>query len=209
MSPDLYIICPLEIEARALLTLDRVDPARLLISGPGQAVTGAVAQAKAAGAKSVLLAGFCAGLAATPIAPPIAEVRTEDGAARRATIRTGTARAVSIVGVDRLLTTPRHKAALRAKCGAELADTESHHFAAACEEMGLAWGVVRAVSDGPQDALPEESAGWIDAEGRTRTAQVMLDVVRRPSLVGRVRTLARASRLAAAGLRDGVSEAIG
>lgn len=208
MSPDLYIICPLEIEARALLTLDAVDPARLLISGPGRAVTGAVAQAKAAGAGSVVLAGFCAGLAPTPIAPPIAEVRAENGAARRPTIRTGTARPVSIVGVDRLLTTPHEKAALREKSGAELADTESHHFAAACEELGLAWGVVRAVSDGPQDALPQESAGWIDAEGRTLTAQVMLDVVRRPSLVGRVRALARASRLAAAGLRDGVLEAI-
>lgn len=207
MGPDLYIICPLEIEARALLTLESVDPARLLISGPGRAVTGAVAQAKAAGAGSVVLAGFCAGLAPTPIAPPIAEVRAENGAARRPTICPGAARAVSIVGVDRLLTTPEEKASLRAQSGAELADTESHHFAAACEELGLSWGVVRAVSDGPNDALPTECAGWIDAEGRTRTTQVLADLARRPSLALKVRTLARASRLAAAGLRDAVREA--
>lgn len=208
MIPDLYIICPLEIEARALLTLDGVDPARLLISGPGRAVAGAAAQVKAAGATSVILAGFCAGLAPTPIAPPISEVRTEDGAARRPTIRGGTARAVSIVGVDRLLTTPGEKAALRASSGAELADTESHHFAAACEELGLSWGVVRAVSDGPQDALPAQSANWIDAQGRTRTAQVLLDIARQPTLAPRVRALARSSRFAAAGLRDAVLEAI-
>ncbi len=207
MTPDLYIICPLELEARALLTMSAVDPARLLISGPGRAVAGAVAQAHAAGAKSIILAGFCAGLAATPIAPPIGQVRTEAGVAYDAAIRNGP-RPVTLVGVDRIIATPGDKAWLHQNAKAELADMESHHFAAACIELNLPWGVVRAVSDGPDAGLPPETMDWIDPQGRTRTTQVLIDVIRRPALAPQLRTLARDTRRAAAGLRDAVAEAI-
>lgn len=202
-----YIICPLEIEARALLTLAGMDPARVIVSGPGVAVAQGVEVAHGAGATSVVLAGFGAGLAATPLAPPIGAVVDEEGRAFAPTIRVG-GRAVRIVGVDRIVLTPAQKASLRARSGAELADTESHHFARACVERGLEFGVVRAVSDGPNDELPEEAANWIDAQGRTLAARVLLDLARRPALIPRLRALARASRHAAAGLRDGVEEAI-
>lgn len=189
--------------------MDAVDPARLLISGPGRAVAGAVAQAHAAGARSIILAGFCAGLAATPIAPPISEVRTEAGASYTPTVRAGPGPgAATLVGVDRIIATPGDKAWLRQNARAELADMESHHFAAACAECNLPWGVVRAVSDGPETSMPPETMDWIDPMGRMRTSQVLIDVLRRPKLAPQLRTLARDSRRAAAGLRDAVAEAI-
>ncbi len=207
MNDGLFIICPLEIEAKAVLSLDAVDAARVLISGPGRAVVAAAEHAVAEGARALLLAGFGGGLASTLDAPAVGEVVDEEGRFWRPTMRTGPG-PVRLVGVDRIVPTPRDKASLAEQSGAALADCESHHFAEFCAARKLDWGVVRAVSDGPDDSLPEESARWVDDVGRVRTWRVVLDVARRPALLSTMRDLAHASRSASRALREAVEGAL-
>lgn len=90
---------------------------------------------------------------------------------------------VTLLGSDAVIHSPRAKAALGERTGADLVDTESHHFAPACEAAGLRWAIVRAVSDGPEDALPRGVETWVDSQGRTKPNAVAMACLTRPWLI--------------------------
>lgn len=147
---------------------------------------------------ALILAGVCGGLAHTAPLPSIARVIDEHGHAWAGGIgfAPGATGAVTLVGVDRIVATPADKAALARGTGAAIVDMESHAFAALCESLGVRWSVVRGVSDTPDESLPAEVLGWIDAEGRSRAGRAVLDMARRPSLIPHmIRVLRRSSRV--------------
>lgn len=205
------IVCPLEIERRAVARAIRAarvnENLALLCSGPGPAAVRStlekmqVGQSRAAAGPKrllphvVILAGLAGGLESRDpgVVPRIGRVvdfagngwTTWEGAAAGAT--------AVLAGVDRAVNTPGEKRSLRERTGAALVDTESHAFADVCEAAGVAWCVVRGVSDGPDESLPVQASNWVDARGRTRAARVALDVLRRPALIGDLRRLGVAS----------------
>ena len=107
-----------------------------------------------------------------------------------------------------VVTTPAQKRELGREHGAALVDLESSAFAAAAESRGWRWGIVRGVSDGPEDRLPAAIRGWVDERGRARPAKVCLALVRRPGILGSVTRLARRSRAAMAAVARVLDETL-
>jgi nucleoside phosphorylase len=99
-----------------------------------------------------------------------------------------------VVQTAAAVTTPQQKQDLSRRTGAALVDLESAAFAAAAETRGWRWAVVRGVSDGPDDRLPESVGDWVDERGRARLAKVCAWLVRKPLDLGCVARLARRSR---------------
>lgn len=139
----------------------------------------------------VILAGAAGGLLACEDLPPIARVVDEHGGAW--TPFAADPSGLTLIGVDSIISTPGDKRALAARTGAAIVDMECHVFAARCEEMGVAWSVVRGVSDTPEETLPQEVLGWITPSGDTRTGRAIMDMVRRPRLVGHIAGVVRRS----------------
>lgn len=109
---------------------------------------------------------------------------------------------VTVLGVDHVVPTPRAKQALGERTGAELVDMESHHFAAACERLGIRWAIVRGVSDGPDDALPPGVERFVGPDGATRPAAVAAACLRRPWLLPGLLRLRGASARALAAMSE-------
>lgn len=142
---------------------------------------------------AVILAGACGGLGETHDVPAIARVIDEHGGGW--TPRLGAHESgVTLIAVDRVVATPDQKRALALRTGAAIVDMESHAFAARCEHLGVAWGIVRGVSDTPDETLPGEVLSWITPEGGTRTVKAALDLARKPSLVPHVVGVMRRAR---------------
>ncbi len=102
----------------------------------------------------------------------------------------------TIISTVHTITTTQDKRALAQRSGADLVDLESAAFAEAASAAGRRWAIVRGVSDGLHNALPEDIDEWVDEQGRTRTSAVIAAILRRPALVGEVRRL-RADSIAA------------
>jgi hypothetical protein len=177
------VLCPMRIERAAVERAVRhagLEKVRVIQTGIGrEAVLAAIV--RCAGGGLLVLAGACGGLVECGDVPPIAMVIDEHG--ERWTPFGSDANGVTLVGLDRIVSTPGDKRALAAATGAAVVDMESHAFAAECEKKGVAWAVVRGVSDTPEETLPAEVLGWITPEGNTRGVRAVLDMVRRPSLV--------------------------
>lgn len=131
----------------------------------------------------VVLAGACGGLAADIEVGVASRVVDEHGGAWTPTVTFAGSPGLTVVGVDRIVSTPEDKRALAASTGAAAVDMESHAFAIECTRMGVAWAIVRGVSDTPEETLPSEVLGWITPDGNTRGMRATLDMVRRPSLI--------------------------
>lgn len=117
--------------------------------------------------------------APNPLAPPSRPRRLYD----RPELDQPSDGRVTLLGSDAVIHSPRAKAALGERTGADLVDTESHHFAPACEAAGLRWAIVRAVSDGPGDALPRGVETWVDSQGRTKPNAVAMACLTRPWII--------------------------
>ena len=109
-----------------------------------------------------------------------------------------------LLGVDEPAWTAEDKGALAASSGADIVDCETHALARWVKDAGVAWGVVRGVSDGPLDELPREAIGWMDAGGTTKPLTVVRDLALRPSLFPRVRHLMRGTNGAMRRVAHGV-----
>jgi adenosylhomocysteine nucleosidase len=91
------------------------------------------------------------------------------------------------------------KANLAKAYGAQAVDMEAAAVAAAASAHGIRFGATKAISDEFDFDMPE-TARFIDAQGRFRTAGFAAFVTLRPWLWGRVASLARNSRKAAKAL---------
>ncbi len=93
----------------------------------------------------------------------------------------------TLAGVDGIIErTEKH--ALHTLTGAVAADMESIAVARNARRRGLSMIAVRAISDGPEDALPMSVRSAVDAFGRARYGALFGTLVRRP---GDVAALAR------------------
>jgi nicotinate-nucleotide adenylyltransferase len=193
------VFCPLGFERRAFLRFGKLP---VVTTGPG---ADAVRRAFAARdswpvrhPRFVVLLGL-AGALDTRLAPgtdhAAAEVVGGDASAplRSGLVAGATARIAQTTAV---VTTPTDKLRLAGATRAQLVDMESHAFASCAETAGLSWAIVRGVSDGADETLPAELAGFVDARGETSILRVLGAIVRRPSLVPALMRIGRASRVA-------------
>lgn len=141
----------------------------------------------------VLLAGACGGLVHTQPVPPIAAIIDTHQHRWRPPLAAESS-GVTLVAVDHVVATPADKKALAESTGAAIVDMESHAFAARCEELSIPWGVVRGVSDTPEETLPSEVLGWITPEGNTRAFRAATDLALKPALIPHIAGVLKRSR---------------
>lgn len=178
-------------------------------TGPGPTrVVGVLERVARENPGLVVMAGVAGGLRETPVCPPIGRVVDRSGRSWSPSAGDG-AGSVTLLGVDAPVTTVEEKAALGVAHDASLVDCESHAFAEAATRLGLAWAIVRGVSDGPGESLPGEVIGWTDESGRTRLGRVLGGLIRRPRLVGDVARLGRRSARAMEGVVGRVESLVG
>ncbi|HEY1638548.1 MAG TPA: hypothetical protein VGF62_08500 [Rhizomicrobium sp.] len=97
----------------------------------------------------------------------------------------------AVAGSDSILLTEAAKAALHEQTGALAADMESHVLARVATERGLAFAVLRAVSDDAHQALPPAAAFALNKDGRIDYSALMLSLLDEPS---QLRALIRTAR---------------
>ncbi|MBL8991177.1 MAG: hypothetical protein JNJ48_06310 [Phycisphaerae bacterium] len=195
------VLCPMEVERAAVArALSRAGMGQVEVIRTGIGRGAVLAALDTVARRSprpdlVLLAGACGGLTACDEVPPIARIVDEHGRSWRRFVGADPV-GVTLVAVDRIVSTPAEKAALARATQAAIVDMESHAFAERCEALGLTWGVVRGVSDTPHETLPGEVMRWIAPDGRTLALRAAGDMLRRPSLIPpMVRVLRRARRV--------------
>jgi len=188
----------MEIERAAVHRAMRgrgVQSVELIRSGIGKhAVVATLDRAcRAAPTGFVILAGACGALRTVDDVPNIARVVDESGRAWTGAFGMDPD-GVTLIAVDRIISSPQAKRQLAESSGASIVDMEAHAFAAACERIGVAWSIVRGVSDAPDETLPERVLEWISPDGRTRTLRAVMDLARRPSLIPHMRAVLARSR---------------
>lgn len=195
ISCNALILCPLEIERRAAARVAQ-GRARVIATGVGSdRMRRCLNRFDPDSLGVVVLFGVAGGLCATCATPPIGRV-VNVATGESWETRNAPCGGATIAGVDTPLLTVDAKRSLRDRTGASLVDTESHVFASICEAHGWDWTIIRGVSDGPDDVLPDHVSQWIDDEGRTRAVRVALDLLRRPALIPQVSRLGRSTRRA-------------
>jgi nicotinate-nucleotide adenylyltransferase len=183
----IIVFCPMKIERTAVqraLRAAGLHHARVVQTGIGKDAIVKELRRVAAGHEPgslMILAGACGGLTQTDDVPRIAAVVDEHGG--RWTPRFADAAGVMLIAVDRIVAGPEDKRELAASSGAAIVDMETHAFAAECERRGLAWTVVRGVSDTPEETLPAEVLGWVTPSGGTHVGRAVWDMLRKPSLI--------------------------
>ncbi|HEY3190235.1 MAG TPA: hypothetical protein VGJ70_22280, partial [Solirubrobacteraceae bacterium] len=101
-----------------------------------------------------------------------------------------------LLSVDRLVSTPAAKRALRERTGAVAVDMESGPVLAAAAARGLPALVVRGVADTADDSVSPELASLIDERGRLRIERAARVAIGRPDLLPQALRMALASRRA-------------
>jgi len=114
------------------------------------------------------------------------------------------ARRVRVVSGDRVVTTIEGKRRLRSRTGAAAVDLESLAVARWAARAGLGLTVLRAISDGADDALPESVSGWVSVCGRPRTHAALSWAVGRPPRIATLLTLFRRTTRARRALAEGM-----
>ncbi|MHC4990523.1 MAG: phosphorylase family protein [Planctomycetota bacterium] len=200
MTVKPVIVCPLEIERRALRRAGLATRWQLECCGPGtQNVEAWARQARTRcepGA-TVILAGLAGGLSLDQVngsawtVGVVLDLRT--GERWRAPHCDSTC---VVVTVDTAVTTIEQKERLRDRTAADLVDLESAPFARAADDAGWTWRIVRGVSDDLETPLPPETERWISRDGRVRHVALLTSLLRRPHLVARMPGMARRSRAA-------------
>lgn len=191
-STRFTVLCPMSIERRAVArALRQTDlyGVEIVQTGIGkEAIVRAVERAGRAGGVFIL-AGACGALTRVDDVPVVSRVIDEHGS----TWSTGRPGGVTLIGVDRVVSTPAAKRELAETTGAAIVDMESHAFIAACQRLDVPWGIVRGVSDTPEETLPHEVLDWITPAGDTRTLRAVRDMARHPRLIGHIAVVMRRS----------------
>ncbi len=112
-----------------------------------------------------------------------------------------------IVTVEHLVSDPVEKQRLAELHGADAVDMESAAVAEVCAEKRVPFLAVRAVSDTVDTALSPELVRLLSG-GNVSVWKAIRALVRKPSLLGEFRRLARDTRLAARNLADELAKII-
>jgi hypothetical protein len=197
MAEDLVVICPLEAEAVAL----RAAAPALHVERCGLGPAGIRRWAAEVQTKPglVVLAGVAGGLCSERVvgsAAIVTEVITPERRVVVPSVHDGPR--CRLATADRILRTPGEKRAMAASTGAELVDLESAAFVAVSAERGWAHAIVRGVSDGVEDELPEGIESLLDDEGRSRPGAAAAFLLRRPLALAALLRLGRRTAAAMA-----------
>lgn len=115
------------------------------------------------------------------------------------------ARVVPLAASDALLADVEAKRALHEATGARAVDMESGAVARFATARGLPFAVLRAVADGPDDALPHAARRALTPDGRPALWPVLAGLARRPWELPALARLGRASARAHAALAHSIS----
>jgi nicotinate-nucleotide adenylyltransferase len=106
------------------------------------------------------------------------------------TARLAPPKSVASVGhADTIIATPADRVAFASRTGASLVDMECWAFAQEAAKRGMAWTIVRGVSDGPLDEMPIEVLDLVDADGNPKVAAAATAVLKSPSLGAKLMAL--------------------
>ena len=190
------LVVPLEFERRALLDTPLSEACDIICCGPGASTIERWVESCGIGEQPLILVGLAGSLRddiAVGTAHNIAKVIDDDGHEWEPTFEgrdeRSSSRALTIVSTHQAVTESSAKKALARRTRADLVDMESAAFADAVSQIQRPWAVVRGVSDGVEDSLPDDIEDWIDERGRTKTTAVIGAIVRRPALIVAVRRL--------------------
>lgn len=147
----------------------------------------------------VIAAGFCGALQSGrqvgEVAIP-AEVVDEAGTTWACACVPGVPQHGRLLTMRSLIGDPGAKAVLHEHYHAEFVDMESAAIAAACEQRGLPFAAIRAVSDASDTALSSKLVDLL-AEGDVSVWRACLAIVKKPTVLHEFRRLARDTKLAA------------
>ncbi|MFM8872608.1 MAG: hypothetical protein ACKOJI_04510 [Phycisphaerales bacterium] len=196
----MHIVCALDFERSALSALARRRGWTLQCCGPRAAGVNRWAGSPAAPPEgaTVVLAGVAGATSPIDAGHAVAVGRVVDGRGGEWTppIGTATPRTARCLSVDEVLASTEAKDRAARNHGADLVDMESAAFARAASARGWRWAVVRGISDTVDETLPEGVGDWVDGHGRLRIWHVVRAILRRPTLLVRLRSL-RARSVAA------------
>ena len=217
----MHVICPLEFERSRLARAAKARGWILHCSGPGRAgIERWAASVRFPAGTEVVLAGVAGGLrpAASPgtaVVPSI--IVDEDGRVWHPPARTGRGDvvapprpAVRCLSAQHVLRTPDAKRVAAERFDADLVDMESAAFASVAEAAGWNWRVIRGISDGYNETLPDGVEQWTSVNGQTRIGAVLGSLARRPmrlpTLVPQLLALARRSGAAMQAVERALTE---
>jgi adenosylhomocysteine nucleosidase len=186
------LVCTGSGPRRAARGLDR-----LLSDGPVSLVVGA-------GVAGALTPGLAPGdvVVGRWVRDRDGEAPASDETWRTRALRLG-ARAAVAVTVDRIVTRPAERLALSRDLPADSVasvDMESAAWARLAERRRAPCLILRAISDGASEALPEYLTGCLDAEGGLSRKRVAARALTRPGSLRSLLRLRRQARDAAEGL---------
>ena len=217
----MHVICPLEFERSRLAHAAKACGWVLYCCGPGRAgIERWAASVRLPAGTQVVLAGVAGGLRPTAV-PGTAVVpsiivdqhgREWHPPARMSSGEVGAPpqRAVRCLSADCVLQTPAAKQVAAERFDVDLVDMESAAFARVAEAAGWNWRVIRGISDGYNETLPDGVEQWTSANGQTRIGAVLGSLARRPMrlpiLVPQLLALARRSGAAMQAVEHALTE---
>jgi adenosylhomocysteine nucleosidase len=110
------------------------------------------------------------------------------------------ARPALFASIDRVVTTAKEKAALRATSGCDAVEMESEAIREACAARGLECVTLRVISDAADDDLPLDFNLITGPDGRLNSTRLTGAILRAPWKIPALLRLGRNSALAARGL---------
>jgi hypothetical protein len=193
----MFVVCPLEFEAKALRRTARERGWQLEFIGPGaRRMERWAGFAVLPPGSLVVLAGVAGGLTEAHRAGAfrVGSVTTTGGGEWRAEVpATWHEPTVRCLAADHVLATPADKRAAAQATGAAIVDLESAAFARVASVRGWRWAIVRGISDAVDDVLPAGIDRWTDAYGCTRLGEVATSLATRPWTIPQVIALGRRS----------------
>ena len=187
LERDPIFVVPLEHERRVLvasgLPADRVDTC-----GPGREGIRRWADRHPDLDRPVILAGIAGGLDPTLESGTIVVVDEVVDPQGQVTVPplapaiTGPFERARVATAGRLVCSAEAKLALGRSTGARIVDLESNHFAELARSRGWLWGVLRAVADTAEEAIPASLSHFVDHEDGRGSRRGEGDL-QRPSLI--------------------------
>jgi nucleoside phosphorylase len=215
VSAFVAVICGLKSEAAAIkasLAAAKIDAgkARIGVSGANAARAEDLSEGLiAAGARAVISAGLCGGLApdlkpgdliiGERVVSASGDVILSDRKLLAAAPKN--IHRVAIFGSDDIIDSAEKKAQLFGRYASQTVDMESHGAARAAARAGAPFIAVRAVADGSSRALPKAALGAVTPSGGVNVVSVLIECVKAPQQFEEIAMLGRDSGAATETLR--------
>jgi nucleoside phosphorylase len=115
---------------------------------------------------------------------------------------------VEFLTVSEAVTAASQKEELFRRTAAGVVEMENEKVRKLAAAYSLPFLGIRAVSDGANDSIDPAVLGFIDPFGAVKINEVISEMVRRPSIIKKLRNLSKASAAALDRLAEGVREVI-